>query len=186
MAILGFIPDAPATVPLGYELSWADEFDGVALNESEWLYRADEKQRSIQLPSNVEVGDGLLTLNLTLLDTPINGFDAAGAGVISRRRFRYGYYETRSRLGDGIDHDNDGQTDEGWHHAFWAQLAEAQPDGTVSTTFPSIRRTEIDGYENGSGNLGRLTQHVLPWNEQGQIVARLPADDVPHSARRFD
>ena len=173
------INQALATEPLGYQLTWNDEFDGNSLNESDWWYRADEKQQSIQLPSNVEVDNGELVLNLTPLSTPINGFDSAGAGIISQQRFHYGYYETRSKLGDGIDHDNDGKTDEGWHHAFWAMAAEADPNGNVLTTFPSFRRTEIDGYENGSsGNIGRMSQHVLVWNDQGNITHRLPSQDI--------
>lgn len=167
-----------ATAPLGYQLTWSDEFNGTSLDETSWWYRADEKQQSIQLPSNVEVADGSLILNLTPLDTPINGFDAAGAGVISSQRFRYGYYEVRSKLGDGINDDNDGEIDEGWWHAFWAMAADADENGNVLTTFPDFRRTEIDGYENGSNNLTRFTQHVLPWNENGQIITKLPSSDL--------
>jgi beta-glucanase (GH16 family) len=167
-----------AAPPPGFELVWSDEFEGSSLDELSWWYRADEKQQSIQLPENVSVEGGSLKLSLTPLATPVNGFHAAGAGVISQQRFGCGYYETRSRLGDGNDDDNDGSTDEGWWHAFWAMAAEGQPDGTVTTTFPAIRRTEIDGYENGSNDLSRFTQHVLPWNSSGQIIARLPSNDV--------
>ena len=169
---------AYAAPPAGYELFWGDEFNDVGLDESSWWYRADEKQQSIQLPSNVELDGGHLVLNLTPLATPINGFDAAGAGVISQQRFRYGYYETRGKLGDGINDDNDGETDEGWWHAFWAMAAEGDENGHVQTTFPSFRRTEIDGFENGSNNLSRFTQHVLPWNAEGRITAKLPSNDV--------
>ncbi len=174
--------DALAVAPAGYQLTWNDEFNGTSLNESDWWYRADEKQQSIQLPSNVEVDNGELVLNLTPLATPINGFDAAGAGVITQQRFHYGYYETRSKLGDGIDHDGDGKIDEGWHHAFWAMAAEADENGHVLTTFPSFRRTEIDGYENGSsGDIGRMSQHVLVWNDAGSITHRLPSSDITHN-----
>ena len=169
---------ARSAAPAGYELFWADEFNGTALDESAWWYRADEKQQSIQLPENVSVSSGSLKLSLTPLAEPINGFDAAGAGVISQERFRYGYYETRSKLGDGVNDDNDGEVDEGWWHAFWAMAAVGNPDGVVTTTFPAIRRTEIDAYENGSNDLTRFTQHVLPWNANGQIITKLPSDDV--------
>ena len=168
-----------ATPPQGYQLTWNDEFDGNQLDESSWWYRADEKQQSIQLPSNVEVDNGELVLNLTPLASPINGFDAAGAGVISQQRFHYGYYETRGKLGDGINDDFDSATDEGWHHAFWAMAAEADANGHVLTTFPSFRRTEIDGFENGSSvNLGRMSQHVLVWNDAGRITHKLPSSDI--------
>ena len=166
-------------VPVGYQISWNDEFDGTSLNESDWWYRADEKHRSKQLPSNVSLQGGELVLTLDRLDTPINGFNAAGAGIITQQRFQYGYYETRAKLGDGIDSDNDGQIDEGWHHAFWAQYAEGDGNGNVGTTFPPARRTEIDGYENSSSStLNRMTQHVLVWNDQGVITERLPSSDI--------
>ena len=86
-----------------------------------------------------EVGDGYLTLNLTPLETPIAGKDAGGAGVISSQRQRYGYYESRVRLGDGINDDNDSKTDEGWHHAFWAMHANADEKRTRGYHVP--RRT---------------------------------------------
>lgn len=176
---LGWTADALATAPTAYQLTWNDEFNGNQLDESSWWYRADEKQQSIQLPSNVEVDNGELVLTLTPLATPINGFDAAGAGIISQQRFHYGYYETRGKLGDGFNDDFDSATDEGWHHAFWAMAAEADENGHVLTTFPSFRRTEIDGFENGSSvNLGRMSQHVLVWNDQGQITHRLPSSDI--------
>ncbi len=177
--VLSAVSTSLATPPAGYQLFWADEFDGTSLNESDWWYRGDEKHRSIQLEENVSVQGGELILTLDRLDTPINGFNAAGAGIITQQRFHYGYYETRAKLGDGIDHDGNGGIDEGWHHAFWAMAAEADENGHVLTTFPSFRKTEIDGYENGSGNLGRMSQHVLYW-DGGSITHRLPSEDITY------
>ena len=180
--------EAKANVPVGYDLVWADEFNGTSLNEDDWYYRADVKQNSVQLRENVSVSGGHLVLDLRTHDTEVNGTGrfASGAGVISRQRFRYGYYETRAKFGDGINQDGDQYQEEGWHHAFWAQLAVGDSEGNVDTTFPSVRRTEIDGYENGSGNLNRLAQHVLPWNSSGNIIRRLPGGNNPATGDRAD
>ncbi len=122
-----------------YLLEWADEFDGNSLDTTKWAYRVDNKHRSIQLRENVEVKDGRLVLNLRQLKKPIEGKLASGAGIVSKKQFRYGYYEVKARLGLGIDTNNDGQIDEGWHHAFWAMAAVVE-SSEVTTTFSDIRR----------------------------------------------
>lgn len=167
-----------------YEIEWRDEFDGTKLDISKWAYRADNKHRSIQLPENVAVKEGSLVLDLKVLEEPFQGQMASGAGIVSKKQFRYGYYEVRAKLGDGIDQDKDGKIDEGWHHAFWAMAASIDDQNKVSTTYPGIRRTEIDGYENPSIHLGKgekdltglnnFTQHIIVWDETGKEWGRLP------------
>jgi beta-glucanase (GH16 family) len=165
-----------------YTLEWNDEFETDQLDTSKWAFRADNKHKSVQLRENVSVKDGSLLLNLNIHEEAIDGKNASGAGIISKRRFKYGYYEVRSQLGDGKDHDGDGKIDEGWHHSFWAMAAEINDKNEVSTTYPGIRRTEIDCYENPSsdGNhkkgsrLNRFTQHVIVWDEEGKEWGRLP------------
>ena len=176
LAASGQHPANPPSVPAGYRLTWFDEFDDDVLDTDKWAYRVDNKHRSIQRRENVSLEDGSLVLALEVLNTPIEGKRAAGAGVVSKRRFRYGYYEVRARLGIP------GQPERGWHHAFWAMAAEVDDEGNVSTTYPGIRRTEIDCYENPTehrheGNLNGLnnfTQHVIVWGENGKEVGRLP------------
>ncbi len=166
----------------GYKLEWADEFDGDQLDTTKWAYRTDNKHRSIQLKENIVIKNGSLLLNLNVLNEPIEGQMASGAGIVSKKRFKYGYYEVRSKLGDGIDDDKDGKTDEGWHHSFWAMAASIDSAGEVNTTYPGIRRTEIDCYENPSihvhepeqTGLSNFSQHVIVWNEEGKEWGRLP------------
>lgn len=171
------------SVPEGYELSFFDEFDGNKLDETKWAYREDVKHYTIQKRENVEIKNGYLHLNLTPLATPEKKKNAAGAGIISHKRFKYGYYEVRSSMGDGIDDNHNGKVDEGWHHAFWAQAAVIDPEtNTVATTFPGIRRTEIDIYENPTshkkkhehGDINNFTQHVIVWTDKGKTWGRLP------------
>ncbi len=170
-----------SSVPEGYELVFEDDFSGESLDLTKWAYRADNKHRSVQLKENVEIKDGNLVLNLHVYKDSVEGKLASGAGIVSRKRFRYGYYEVRSKLGDGVDDDKDGKVDEGWHHSFWAMAAVVEGDA-VSTTYPGIRRTEIDCYENSSehrwdkkeNGLHRFTQHIIVWDENGKEAGRLP------------
>lgn len=177
--IMNWLQDSPLP---GYALEWSDEFNGTMLDLSRWGYRKDNKHRSVQLAENVSVQGGALVLDLRVHEQPIAGKRASGAGIVSKRRFRYGYYEVRASLGDGRDEDGDGKTDEGWHHAFWAMAATFDEAGAVNTTYPGIRRTEIDGFENSSehrhdedqSGLDRFTQHVIVWDENGKEWGRLP------------
>ena len=141
-----------------YKLVFSDEFNGTALDSKKWVYRADSKHRSVQRKQNVVVSDGQLVLNLLPLAQPLSKkLVASGAGIISREKFHYGYYEVRARLGDGQDDDKDGKVDEGWHHAFWLQAAEITKQDVVGTTYPGSRRTEIDIYENPSEKNQRIS-----------------------------
>lgn len=164
----------------GFKLEWSDEFDGTTLDTSKWAYRVDNKHRSIQLKENVQFQNGKLVLNLRQHKESIEGKLASGAGIVSKRRFRYGYYEVKAKLGLGKDTDGDGFNDDGWHHSFWAMAAVVE-SSEVSTTYPDIRRTEIDCYENASDHkheaesgLNRFTQHVIVWQEDGSEWGRLP------------
>ena len=165
-----------AEPPAGYKLAWSDEFDGSTLDTTLWAYREDNKHRSVQRRENVRVNEGRLTLDLLVHEERIDGKRASGAGVVTRERFRHGYYETRARLG------LPGGSQRGWHHAFWAMAAEVDERGAVATTYPGVRRTEIDGYENSTDHRGapsesglsRFTQHVIVWAPSGREVGRLP------------
>lgn len=171
----------------GYNLTWFDEFKGSVIDTSIWAFRTDIKHRSVQLRENVSLKKGILKLNLNELKQPLKGKMATGAGIVSKKQFKYGYYEVRSRLGDKIDNDKDGQIDEGWHHSFWAMAASIDAMGEVNTTYPESRRTEIDCYENASthehlaeSSLNKFTQHVIIWKADGKEYGRLPKtpDDI--------
>jgi beta-glucanase (GH16 family) len=170
------------TAPIaGYKLAWNDEFEGSQIDTAKWAFRTDVKHRSVQLRENVSVNAGILKLNLRQLSTALQGKLASGAGIISKKTFKYGYYEVKSRLGDKIDDDKDGKIDEGWHHAFWAMAASIDAKGEVNTTYPPSRRTEIDCYENASthdhaaeNSIHKFTQHVIIWKPDGKEFGRVP------------
>jgi beta-glucanase (GH16 family) len=166
---------------MGYKLVWNDEFDGSQVDTAKWAFRTDVKHRSVQLRENVSQKAGILKLNLHQLTAALKGKMATGAGIISKTTFKYGYYEVKSRLGDKIDDDKDGKTDEGWHHAFWAMAASINAKGEVNTTYPPSRRTEIDCYENASthkheaeNSIHKFTQHIIIWKADGKEFGRVP------------
>ncbi|MEV6108006.1 family 16 glycosylhydrolase [Streptomyces sp. NPDC051940] len=136
------VAEAPGT---GWALAFADEFDGTAVDTSAWTYRTDVKANSAQRPENVTVSGGALSINLK--QESYAGKSFTGGGVISRKKLRYGYYETRARINDGA----------GWHSSFWLMA------GDGSTTFPEDRRTEVDGFETDSVNPTRTSHNVHAW-----------------------
>lgn len=140
------LPVAP-TPPPGYRLAWADEFDGVRLDESRWLYRTGERFWSTQLPANVSVRDGFLWLACRKEKTAKSDYTAGG--VISRRVFRYGYYEARFKVPPTA----------GWHTSFWMMHhPQADPRAHVGS------RQEIDVCENDSVNLLRYGANLHEWS----------------------
>jgi beta-glucanase (GH16 family) len=92
-----------------YDLRWADEFNGADVNLEEWSPRTDDKYSSRQSPEAVTVSDGSLVIGLQTRDASDGGPSFRGGGLVSRRAFRYGYYETRVRMPSAM----------GWHSSFW-------------------------------------------------------------------
>ncbi len=122
--------DAPVS---GYRLSWSDEFNGTSIDETKWNYRTDSKLWSTQLPANNSVSDGLYHIHLK--KESAGGKEYTGGGVISRKLFRYGYYEARLKVPKGA----------GWHSSFWMMRAVKITE--VPAGAPHI---ELDPMENDS------------------------------------
>jgi len=138
-----------AEPPAGYKLTWADEFDGSALDMSKWVYRTDSKHWSTQRPENVVIEKG--SLFLVLKKEQAGGMQYTGAGVISKAAFRFGYYETRFRILAG----------KGWHSSFWMMGHDGS--GGTGTTKTEL---ELDVIENDSIDLTSYGVNLHKW--QGQ------------------
>lgn len=110
-------PNLPAEAAMGYSLIWQDEFDGQALNKSEWNLRTGERFASINKAENVSVADGML--RIALKKQKAGKLDYTSGGVISKREFKYGYYETRFRSPPGV----------GWHVSFWMMKNSGKSEG---------------------------------------------------------
>lgn len=129
----------------GYTLVFADEFNGHKVNTALWNYRIDRKLLSAQLPQNVSEGNGVLSI--TLRKQMDGKFSYTGGGIVSKRTFRYGYFEVRART----------TACAGWHSAFWAMAADP------SNTYNVARRTEIDQLEIDGSEPRKISQGVIAW-----------------------
>ncbi|WP_299552283.1 glycoside hydrolase family 16 protein [Seonamhaeicola sp.] len=116
-----------------YELAFSDEFDEQSLKTDIWDYRTDSKHWSTQKKENVEVKDGFLYLNLKKEKSLDKEY--TGAGLISKKKFKYGYYEARLKTPFGG----------GWHTSFWLMTHDGS--GGTNTNVATI---EIDILENDS------------------------------------
>jgi beta-glucanase (GH16 family) len=156
-----FRADARTPPLAGYRLAWSEDFDGTALDTNKWSYRTDSKHWSTQQPENVSVAEGIL--HIALRKEKARGKDYTGGGVISKRPFRYGYYEARFKVPPGA----------GWHTSFWT----TRLDGSGSTTTNQAKQ-EIDICENDSQNLHQYHAAVHRWWPShkgfGYKVADLP------------
>lgn len=129
----------------GYTLVFADEFNGRKVDTALWNYREDRKLLSAQLPQNVSEGNGVLSI--ALRKQTDGKFSYTGGGIVSKRAFRYGYFEVRART----------TACAGWHSAFWAMAADP------SNTYNAARRTEIDQFEIDGSEPHHISQGVIAW-----------------------
>lgn len=140
-----------------YKLVFSDEFNGNQLDINKWVYRTDSKHWSTQLPENVTVSDGYLYLNVKKQKSLDKEY--TGAGIISKKMYRYGYYESRLKIPLG----------EGWHTSFWLMGYDGKGTGTSMTAL------ELDIFENDSKNKFGYHDNVHKWKgehtEQGKWVA---------------
>lgn len=158
-----------SAVPPGFELAWSDEFKGDSLDQSKWDFRTDTRHWSTQLPQNISLRGGNLVISLNsaaasagvkktaggaeyMADPahlePPQGIKYTGGGVISKRAFGYGYYESRMRI----------MAAKGWHSSFWMMK-----HGGSGTTDTSQAEIELDVIENDSIDLLSYGVNTHKW-----------------------
>ncbi len=147
----------------GYELVYAEEFDGDQVNEKDWYFRVGARKsgtyiNGLNRKENVYVRDG--KLHVVARQEMIDGkLENTGGGIISLRDFGYGYYECLSRpfmAGRGV------------HSSFW-QAGSRRPNNHIF---------EIDSYEVDSKSwmgCNNLYVHLgqkerrLPWVHRAHV-----------------
>ena len=136
-----------AEPPAGYKLAWSDEFDGQKLDTGKWVFRTDSKMWSTQKPENVSVTTG--KLKLAVKKEKAGDKNYTGAGVITKKTFKYGYYESKFKIPPGA----------GWHTSFWMM----KHDGKGGTG-PGATVLELDACENDSVNPLGYGVNLHKWN----------------------
>lgn len=129
-----------------YELLFEDEFDGDALDATVWNPRTGPRMDGQNRAENVSVSGGALRIAVRI-DTIEGKPTPTGGGVISKKPFGYGYYESRSKpfmAGTGV------------HSSFWQAGGGSNANNRIF---------EIDSYEIDSGSslaCNNLYVHVCP------------------------
>ncbi len=152
-------PLLPPAAAVGYVLAWHDEFDGTALRKDEWNIRTGVRFASMNQAGNVSVSDGLL--RLAVRKETAGEAEYTSGGVISKREFKYGYYEARYRVPKGA----------GWHTSFW--MMKNSPGETGN-------RQEIDVCEQDSKDLTSygMNLHIQKPAHQGLAGRRVKTPDL--------
>jgi beta-glucanase (GH16 family) len=129
-----------------YELLFADEFDGDTLDTTVWNHRTGPRMDGLNRAENVSVSGGALRIAVRI-DSIDGRPTPTGGGVISKKPFGYGYYESRSKpfmAGTGV------------HSSFWQAGGGSNGNNRIF---------EIDSYEIDSGSslaCNNLYAHVCP------------------------
>lgn len=129
-----------------YRLAWEDTFNRPSLDTSKWNYRTDVKALSSQLASNVVIDHN--QLSLLMKQQSVAGKQFTGGGIVSKRKFGYGYFEVRAKT----------TTNRGWHNSFWMMA------GDGSDTYGAGRFLEIDQSEINTQNPLQIPSGLQIWN----------------------
>ena len=160
---------AYAEPPAGYRLAWSDEFEGSQLDTNQWVYRVDSVWNSTQQPENVAVREG--KLRIALKKEQARGKNYTGGGVISRKRFGYGYYEARFKVPATL----------GWHTSFWmSEYNEQNPNKAAGIGLHELDVCEHDSWKHDSytGNLWMRKPKVQGKAPRLPGWQRIPTSDL--------
>jgi len=140
---------SPAAIAAkGYDLFWADEFDGAVLDSTKWRHYHPGKRRDAV---NVEHAVTLDGQGHLVIATSRSGDDYHTGMIATRDKFAtaFGYFECRARLQQQVGH---------WS-AFWLQT----PTMGKEIGNPAVSGTEIDIFEYLC-NFGDSLVHNLHWD----------------------
>ncbi len=139
-----------AAVPEGYVLTWEDQFEGDALDETKWQHRDQgERRGAYNVPEAVSVQDGMLSIR-TSYNEDEQRYETGMIGTRQTFQQKYGYFEARIRL----------QEQGGHWSAFWLQSPDIHTE--VDPPDPATYGAEIDVMEYRHAHADM--QHALHWN----------------------
>ena len=141
---------AGSTPPPGYLRRWSDTFDGGKVDLDAWRYRTGPRLESFNRAENVFVDGGKAIIEMR--KEPHEGKEYTAGGLITNRKYRYGYYEARAKMFGAA----------GWHQSVWAMAVDPAAGGP--------KHTEIDGIEYDSDDPIQAHTGVIVWDREGKNV----------------
>ena len=162
-----------ALPPAGYELVFEDDFNGEKLDTQKWGFRLGDKMLSAQQQENVSVKDGNLVI--ALRKESVRGKDYTAGGVISRRRFVYGYYEARFKTPPA----------EGWHTAFWSMKHSFPDKPRGPRALLELDFCEQDGGDPHYFSFGVINQFPDKKKRQSWNAGRWVIENAPDTSAGF-
>jgi beta-glucanase (GH16 family) len=164
--------EVTALPPAGYELVFADEFNGDKIDTQKWGFRLDNKMLSTQQPENVSVKGG--NLEIALRKESVKDKNYTAGGVISKETFVYGYYEARFKTPPA----------EGWHTAFWS-MKHSFPGQPKRQALLELDYCEQDGGDPHFFSFGIINQRPDPKMRQSWNGGRWVIEDAPDTSANF-
>ncbi len=168
----------PIEPPEGMELVWSDEFDGDAIDPSNWTYDIGgwgwgngEAQYYTDRPENARVQNGLLVIEGRFERFEESYYTSARLITQDLREFQYGRIEARIKPPTGV----------GTWPAFWMLGAdfERDPADPIQSNWPDIGEIDIMEYMGREPDLVLGTLHgpgyagaggLTRWNRRDYIV----------------
>lgn len=187
----------PEPVPVqseeGWELVWSDEFEGDAIDASNWTYDIGgwgwgngEAQYYTDRPENARVENGLLVIEARQEKFEDSYYTSARLITQGLQAFRYGRIEARMKVPEGA----------GLWPAFWMLGSdfERNPEAPLESNWPHVGEVDIMEYVgrepdlimgtvhgpgySGAGGLGRWNRqeydiadefhtYAIEWDEEG-------------------
>ena len=135
----------PVEPPEGYELVWADEFDGDEIDPENWTYDIGgwgwgngEAQYYTDRHRNARVQDGVLIIEAHFERFENSYYTSARLKTQGLQEFQYGYFEVRSKVPAG----------KGMWPAFWMLGAgfERNEDNPIESNWPFAGEIDVMEY----------------------------------------
>jgi beta-glucanase (GH16 family) len=148
----------PVAADEGWELVWQDEFDGDAIDPSNWTYDIGgwgwgngEAQFYTDLPENARVENGLLVIEARQEKYEDKYYTSARLITQGLQSFQYGRIEARIKVPSG----------KGMWPAFWMLGGDfdRNPDNPIESNWPDVGEVDIMEYIGKEPDLVLGTAH---------------------------
>ncbi|CAN5291776.1 glycoside hydrolase family 16 protein [soil metagenome] len=143
------------TDPSGYQLSWSDEFNGSAVDTSNWVYDMGNNgwgnhEQEYYQPANATIEDGNLVITGNKEDVQSGHYTSTRMKTKGKHEFLYGKIEARIKMPVG----------QGFWPAFWMLGANIDSVG-----WPASGEVDIMEHINADS----LLYGTLHWDDNGHV-----------------